>query len=278
MEGQNNNSPFRIRWMKTLEEVGFPKELRKVSLVNGTTLSTKVGGVEGETFLALRGRQTIFGINGIPITIRAIGTSARFMETSFRENELFSGFLRLGINNTLRESLYRTNINPHGSMDIVQGGTYNTAKVIKDEFTETLNGSYGVSFHKWTAYIPTHSFIPTVSSLAFYNPNFNWNDNINRNLICTGEIPFDSYFAPPVNEEHVNVTATSVEWLLEEIEGNPQAPHYPFDENGFLFSSSSSPVCIGNTATLEVKECMFPSEIKWNVSSNLQITIVILLK
>ena len=62
--------------------------------------------------------------------------------------------------------------------------------------------------------------------------------------MCTGKIPFDSYFAPPVNEKHVNVTAKSVEWLLQEIEGNPQVPSYPFDENGFVFSSSSSPICV----------------------------------
>jgi len=31
-------------------------------------------------------------------------------------------------------------------------------------------------------------------------------------------------------------------------------------------------ICVGDNATLEVKECIVPSEIKWNVFSNLQIT------
>ena len=270
--GQNNNSPFRIRWMKTIEEAGFPTNSRKIALVNGTSLSTKVGGVEGDTFLALKGY--FVDLFFLLPTTKVIDTRSRFMEIPFRENELFNGFLRLGVGNALRESLNRTNINPRGCMDVVQGGTYNTAEIIKEEFTRTLNESGNfVAYHEWSNEIYLHSFIPTVSSLAFYNPNFNWNDNINRNLICTEEIPFDSYFVPNTNEEHVYVTAKSVEWLLEEIEGNPQAPIYPFEESNFVFSAASSSICIGNEANLAAAgdECRFSSRISWSVSNNLEI-------
>jgi len=183
--GQNNYSPFRQRFMKTLEEAGFPNKPRKIALVNGTTISTKVGGVEGETFLQLTAR-TILGF-------KVIEATSRFLEVPFRENEIFKGRLNLGLWNAIRRNMNRTNINPRGSMDIVQGGTYNTPEVIKEEFSTAMDENGQVWKYDWENEIYVHSFIPTVSSLAFYKPDFNWNDNINRNLVCTGEIPFDSY-------------------------------------------------------------------------------------
>ena len=60
--------------------------------------------------------------------------------------------------------------------------------------------------------------MPTVSGLGFKNPNFNWSNNINRNLVCSGEIPFDNYYAPRNNSQHVSFTQESIQWLFKELD------------------------------------------------------------
>ena len=90
-------------------------------------------------------------------------------------------------------TVVRINSNPRGSMDIVPGGLFNTQEIILKQFNDGLLES-GISDTQWRQYVPNHTFIPTVSSLAFKNSNFDWSTNINRNLVCdplNKEIEFD---------------------------------------------------------------------------------------
>jgi hypothetical protein len=45
-----------------------------------------------------------------------------------------------------------------------------------------------------------------------------------RNLVTSGETPFQTYYAPNNNEDHVSLTACSAEWIKQEIGGNYQPP------------------------------------------------------
>jgi hypothetical protein len=65
------------------------------------------------------------------------------------------------------------------------------------------------------------SFIPTKSALAFHwnrNDKGDWAEPLNdRNLFCSGEIPFHAYFGENLNSEHVSLTKKKVDWVLDEI-------------------------------------------------------------
>src|SRR5690606_23451568 len=117
--------------------------------------------------------------------------------------------------------------NTNGSMDIVQGGTYNTIQQLKDKIAEALTAWYITqSSIQWSNVKRKHCFIPTVSALAFKNTNFNWGNNLgSNNLVCNNKIPFDNYFTAATNEAHVHISKEAAAWTTEEIEyGKPGCP------------------------------------------------------
>ena len=69
------------------------------------------------------------------------------------------------------------------------------------------------------------SFIPTKSALGFHwnqsGPGY-WDEAIdNRNLYCTGEIPFHAYFGEEQNTPHVSLSKAKVDWLMGQFLPNP---------------------------------------------------------
>jgi hypothetical protein len=279
--GQNNNSPFRQQFQNNLNtnglsgSNGYPQNLRKIALINGTTNGTTTNNT-GNKFLELAAFTIIkFGqIFGTPIQtkIKVATIEDSFLQNTGGYGQTFAGKVtikRVGGIEVQNGSISRTNSNPRGSMDNVQGGTFNTQGIIKDEFTLALNDA--VDSQEWRQYLPNHAFIPSVSSLAFKNSNFDWSSAINRNLVCdplNKEIYFDTYFAPSTNQEHVFVSAENADWLVKELQGISQAPYFPLQTN--LLSGPSS-ICT-NTTYVFSDVCKLPSAVtSWTVipSTNL---------
>lgn len=293
VNGQNNNTPFRQQFTNNLTSNGlngsngFPQNLRKVALINGTTNGVKTN-TAGNKFLELAAFTIIkYGqIFGTPIQtkIKVATINDTFLGNTYTTNQTFSGKVtirRVGGIEVHNGSVTRTNNNSRGSMDIVQGGTFNTQGIIKDEFTSVLNDA--VDSQEWRTYVPNHAFIPTVSSLAFKNPNFDWSSPINRNLVCdplNKEIYFDSYFAPSTNQEHVFISAENANWLINELQGVPQAPYFPI-QAGLL--TGDNVICNGASKTYTIADvCKIPSPViytnqagvptnGWSVQGNLTI-------
>ena len=290
--GQNNNTPFRQQFQNNLNtnglagSNGYPQNVRKIAMINGTTNGTKTNG-EGQKFLDLAAFTIIkygqiFGTS-IQTKIKVATIEDSFLQNTGGYGQTFAGKVtikRVGGIEVQSGSVSRTNSNPRGSMDNVQGGTFNTQGIIKDEFTLALNDA--VDSQEWRAYLPNHAFIPSVSSLAFKNPNFDWSTALNRNLVCdpnNKEIYFDSYFAPSRNEEHVFVSAENANWLIKELQGIPQAPYFPI-QAGIL--AGPDVLCNTNATYSFTDVCKVPSPVKyndqngnlvngWSVSPNLNI-------
>ena len=118
-------------------------------------------------------------------------------------------------------------------------------------------------------YNPIHSFIPTFSALAYLQPNQNWNTPLNFNLKCPSNnlTPFDSYFGSSVNTQHTSFTKESVEWLLKELAGQPQAPYFPIQANEFQGPNiicANTPVGFGFP-----NPCKIPSTVTWSVQGDI---------
>lgn len=280
--GQNNNTPFRQQFQSNLNtnglsgSNGYPQNLRKIALINGTTNGARTNN-SGNKFLELAAFKIIkYGqIFGTPIQtkLKVVTINDSFLQNTGGYGQTFSGkvsipgFLSITV---IDGATSRSNANPRGTMDVVQGGTFDTQGIIKDQFTLELNSQ--VDSQEWRTYLKNHAFIPSVSSLAFKNPNFDWSTALNRNLVCdpnNKKIYFDSYFAPSSNEDHVKVTSENANWLIKELQGIPQAPSFPV---GNTELSGIDKICVGQTSTYSFTDlCKIPSGVTWSVSSNLQI-------
>ncbi|MEA4919013.1 T9SS type A sorting domain-containing protein [Proteiniphilum sp.] len=219
-DGQNGTAVYHQTYYTALKNnglagsEGWPTKLRKVALVNGNG-----GGISthqpSDQFLSLDAYKTIFNTKVVEIKNRFMPPTGS-QNTYFKGMVASTGFLSLDFFSVDQNV---TNVNQRGSMDIVQGGTINVQSDIKDQFSAGLRKK-GVTRQTWSM-MENHSFIPTVSALGFKNSSFNWNATINnRDLVQTGEIPFDNYYIPSYNQGHVSLTTESVEWLNHQLDGN----------------------------------------------------------
>ncbi len=271
--GMNNNAPFRKQFMQNLgnnglpNSNGFPQNLRKIAISNGTTNTLKTN-IEKDCILEMAAfKKVLVGNIKVATLVDYNLPLPSNSYISFEGKYTIPGTLSLTVIDVTKNI---TNYNLRGSMDVVQGGTFNTQGIIKDEFTPVLNND--VSFHEWRQYKPNHSFIPTVSALSFKYSNFDWNLNLNRNLICTKEIPFDSYFVAKTNESHVFVSSDLVNWLIKEITGNPQALNLNLSD--IKINTTKKVICMNEIISLGASTddlCLLPSAYNWTTSNNLQI-------
>jgi len=285
--GVNNGTAFRQQFTANLNSNGFPQNLRKIAVINGTSTGLKTN-VEGQKYLELASFVKIkwgqiFGTEFIT-RIKAMAFEDRYLNTPSNISRTFKGYgFAFDTTPVVEASVYRTNINPRGSMDVVQGGYYPIADVLQTQFDLALDENPIVNQRDWRVNLHKSAFIPSVSALAFKNSDFDWTAPFLRNLICdplNKEIPFDSYFVAAENEEHVNVTAANAKWLINELEGIPQAPYFPVQTNAL---QADNGLCEGKNATYTFDDiCDVPSPVKyndqngnpvdgWSVQGNLQI-------
>jgi hypothetical protein len=254
--GLNNTETLRMTYMSSLANNGlsgshgYPMQLRKIALLNG-----RGDGVQdynpGILYADVRanqfGREVFKWKNWYMPNYNAT-TSNYDLTITIAPAKLW--YFLIG---HLPHIYYRsgdiTNANPNGSMDVTPGSNYNSIATISNRFISALNGPWFVNASINTL-DSTHTFIPTVSALGFYNPNFNWSTPINdRNLVCNNEIPFDNYYMPDTNEQHIWLTADNVAWLKEEIDkgGKNGCAGLPICTRSL--TGSSTTICLNGTAT-----------------------------
>ncbi|MCC1483221.1 T9SS type A sorting domain-containing protein [Winogradskyella immobilis] len=279
----NGGSPVHQQYYNNMESNGlpnsngYPQNLRKIAIVNGSLEGVKVG-VEAEEDFRVHGF-----VDQLWWTIKVAEMNTNYMPSIGVNKQVARLWREL---KPLRTASY-TNNNPRGSLDVLPGGLFNSEDQIHNsvigqsvgisnwdnglnfgEFALGLFGIWGDHFESRTNK-QVHSFIPTVSALGFNNPNFNWGQKLDRNLVCSNEIPFDSYFGPKVNEQHTSFTENSVNWLLQELAGNTQDPYFPVNSNNLI---GEEIICSGEIETYTFNNCKVPGNVAtWEVSNNIQI-------
>jgi Secretion system C-terminal sorting domain/Putative serine esterase (DUF676) len=271
--GQNSNSRFRQLFQNNLNSNGlagsngYPKNLRKVALINGTLNGSKTN-IEGQMILELAGFKPGF-FKALTIEDRNLSGYTGFSQTFAAKVSIPQVLVQIFGTQfprpplIIESTIIRPNFNTKGCMDVVQGGTFKTQDIIQSEFQKALTEA-GVDA-QWRANLHNHAFIPSISSLAFKNPDFDWSNGIYRNLVCdplNKEIEFDSYFAPKVNEDHVFVSSESADWIIKELTGNPQLPYFPIEEN---LIRGNPYMCNDKIETYTIYDiCKTPSPVKYN--------------
>ena len=234
---------------------GWPQNLRKVTLINGSGGGMMTHAPSDE-FLSLDAyKKFIFNIKIAEIKnhfLPQTGITDRY----FKGKVTTRGFLSIAFTT---EENYVENNNRRGSMDVAPGGTFDAQAIIKDQFSQALN-SIKIKKQTWTIK-NNHCFIPTISALAFKNADFQWNMPVNnRDLVQTGEIPFDNYFLSSYNQEHVLLTQESVAWLMDQLDGI----YY----NNFGKMKISGPSVICDQATYTIENLPPEATVQWSASNN----------
>lgn len=291
---ENRGHPFFMQYYNNLYgnglygSKGYPQNLRKIALVNGSLTNTKAfanpfspGGTNFITpYLdnySGNGAQ-VFKMEGDANVIGHIVTMETYFMPAMGTNHKIAYYKQKKFLGWNYHDRFISNYNSRGNMDNIPGGWFPTQRDLTYS-VETSTPCDWVGFHEpnWGGYIcvndwnlqtlkHVNSFIPTVSSLGFKNPDFNWAQEFDRNLVCTGEIPFDSYFGPRNNEQHTSFSEESITWLLAELAGNPQPPIIYLDGNDI---SGPTKICNGTTATYSFPTCKSKPVQSWQYSTNL---------
>lgn len=270
---------FRNRFQNSLDNLGMPQNLRKISLVNGSIFG-KNTGIGGREILNIEINPTIitFGLStaltGFLMSFEGIHSNVYFTPGVNNESRVFDGRIRVstfGIGWNLSRRLRVAYSGNKGSYDNAPGGLFDTQNILFEE--AKLDEWYYKLFVKIDKSLSfkTHGFIPTKSALAFNGNTFLYEYLADKNLVCTGETPFDSYYAPENNEEHIFLTNENVSWLIEEIKGNPQLP--PVYVKPFTIGGENT-ICYTEYKTFNISETInsCQGETQWSVSDNLIVT------
>lgn len=287
---------FRNRLKNLLIALDFPKETRNIAIVNGAINGKRPGTPKGKM---LDFQVSLYGSLLLDYDVKTFATHDGGRHKIFERKK--SNFLIF--RNT--KSVYLKDLKRLGSLDNSPGGAFNmtsefedalgiklpldnfnvgsalnTLLQVKDEVSKfgvrtlmpLLLFRFGSSVNLDLSQ-GTPTFIPTKSALAFTGRNKIWHENLSsRNLVCSGETPFDTYYAPDENEEHVTLDAEKMDWVLEELKGNKQFP-VPL-RGGSRIVGASKKLCVNtlNTATFNIATCSTPNVRTWSTSSNLRIT------
>ncbi|QTE22327.1 esterase/lipase family protein [Polaribacter cellanae] len=275
---------FRNRFQNELDALGTPQNLRKIALNNGSILGETIG-IPSQEILSMKINPDVASrivdiiLFGPLLDFEGIHSNIYFTPKKNTKSLIFDGRVRVStffINWSIYRERHYTNSDGRGSYDTSPGSFFYTQNII---YNDALPLSQH-SFDNWlmelfielkrSIKIKEHSFIPTKSALAYTGSNVLGETIGNQNRVCTGQTPFDSYFAPNKNEEHITLTKENVAWLTEEIKGNKQLP-IPNSTTPHI--SNREALCINtkNKVTFYLNECASPKATSWAVSPDLQI-------
>ena len=220
LDGKNSTAPFYQTFFNNIRNGGlsnsggYPINLRKIALLNGNGKSIKTYN-EGDKIFNIHGVQSrILGFIADDNFMPNIGSTLQIARTRLfdKKKPIYNSILYNGW-------YYVNNQNIRGSMDVVQGSTFDANKAVYNGFIKSLKDVHIDPPNILSPLKPNHCFIPSISAIGFRNSNFNWNTTVtDRNLLCNNEIFFDNYFIPPTNEEHITLTTENVAWLTQEID------------------------------------------------------------
>ncbi len=281
---------FRDRFVSTMNNIGYPNptndpaKLRKIALTNGSINSTKFAPNDCQTVLTMQSFWTVENFLFKYFSQHLLADATIKYSGSYGNGcETFKGYFAPRNRNSVFSSAPSTTY----SYDNGPGGYFNTLQILSDQgtsdFTNVPKLDYAVgavtlatgllhtlgflgsgnSTH-FNVNIGIHSFIPTKSSLAFKGTNPDFGEDLSgRNLVCTGETPFDSYYSPLSNENHVSLTQKSTDYVLSEIRGIKQVPSVN------VGTISGADITCGTSTTYTLQNSLVGATISWVASAGI---------
>jgi hypothetical protein len=265
---------------------GFPMNLRKLSIINGSLTGETFGnGYEKMLDVRLFKKICLINWNIFGWQVSSCFTTKLFQAESYSmpdTNNLVAYKMKGGDSKEFNASANSI----RGNLDNLPGGSIDATGLLHSsitgepipgprsfwEYTEASVTSFFLNHigntPEWETRVnrPNQCFIPSYSGIGIKNPNQSWSNPLNRNLVCSNETYFDSFFGESNNTKHVSLNYRSVNWLLKELGTNidtpsPQAPHFPI-QTGSL--TGPNVLCDTNVTYLFADLCKVPSPVKYN--------------
>lgn len=266
---------FRNNWQTELDNLGYPQNLRKIALINGAINGT-TQGTACENILKLKVKLAHINIFLLFAGFINIAEGNIWFTGSHGSScNVFKGW---AVAPFISDAKTAAAPSSSKSYDIVPGGYYNAQSSLAGapvsvDFYPLIGAIIptlflgSVTSTQTQVLNPNHSFIPTFSALGMNTANKDLSENLyNRDLTCTGETPFEAYYAPLVNQEHITLTAENVAWIKAEIAGNKQMSSVNYTAlYPMVKTSGGDPVC--TNATYQVNNLPAGSTIAWQSSN-----------
>lgn len=245
---------------------GYPLNLKKIAIVNGSLTGVKNVN-PGQTILDMRGYIDMswwffkWTIN--------MFRSTQLAQPEYQQSKLLYhiGAAKPGLPVWASLELSRPNLFSKGSLDAVPGGYYNAI----NDFKIMSSGSLQKKKIRRRYYVPANSndptvpqsFIPTHSALDTSGFS-DWYQPIDKNLVCNGQTPFDSYYGETINMDHISFTPNMVNWLLDWLKGNNPGPVAGGNNDDVIMGSSL--ICENQPTIYHIKSCAVTGTAQWTVT------------
>jgi hypothetical protein len=204
------NNPYRIEFLQNLNAMGYPTQLRKIAIANGSGNAYGQNKNDGTAFNPTDQIISWCYRNFWKVDIDGNSWAVPNMTPN---TTIFYGNIEM----TLFAHVYNWDFTD-GSLTVTMensypydnapGGTSNSNQVIADGETD----GYG----DIETNVNNHCFIPTISSLAINTTNLFYNISADPNILS--KTPFNAIYYPiNSNEDHVNISEDCVNWMLDEL-------------------------------------------------------------
>lgn len=186
---------FRNEFQAELDALGFPSNVRNVTMINGAGNGTTTG-TPGTTIVDTN--LTVDATTDVDVALKFTPPAGQTNTVT----DVTVNFLGFPVNTyqTIAESPSTS----HG-VDSAPGGTGSISDALGDGGGNQVLIDFINALQQ-----DLYSFIPTMSSLAIDNPDWFATPNLN-------DSPFVNFYIPDQNEAHVTVTAANAQFALDEI-------------------------------------------------------------
>ncbi len=263
---------FHNQIFTELNQMGYPENSRNISVINGTLDGSPINGF-GQEYVNAKGR-AILGILKADMKLNYSPVPGNTIKDLYSRFYLRFPLFKITI---FKRERSVSSISSLGSLENSPGGYYDvdnlTNKFFEGDFNNIFGNTSGSTLQHFirdvflnvnvTLTDPNFSFIPSKSGLDFIGDPYLY-ENLNaRDLTCSMETPFDTYFAPDVNQKHIFIGSMAADFIKDEINGIQREPTVePSLEN------LSGPELICDQTTYAFDACA-GSISNWSVSSNL---------
>jgi parallel beta-helix repeat protein len=181
----------------SLRNIGYPKDLRKIAISNGSLNNTDNGTPHQITFEGV-----------LPIVLYTLDLRVR-NAVNYGEGEVFNA-VHWALFVPISNQYVFNNTTGKCSPDAAPGSYYATF----DKVADAAKGKLVVQTNRHT-----HCFMP-VTSVLDISGNMNYCTDIsNRDLVAEGKTPFNAYWGPVnKNMDHISFDNNLATWVLREIE------------------------------------------------------------
>ncbi|NND63436.1 MAG: T9SS type A sorting domain-containing protein, partial [Flavobacteriaceae bacterium] len=186
---------FRDEFQSELDAIGFPQNVRNVTMINGSGNATTTGSPDA---VVVDTNLTIDALTDVDVALRFTPAASQTNTVT----DLTAYFIGLPVATFTADA--ESPATSDGT-DSSPGGTASISDALGDGGGNPVLEQFIAALEQ-----DLYSFIPTMSALAIDNENLYEVPNLN-------DSPFVNYYIPNENEDHVTVTGPSAQFALDEI-------------------------------------------------------------